>query len=130
MSSPPIISDVDVMDALGFQFSRPPNVVVIVGVPTVNDDVVAIKKRHKAAEAIVHHSRRYHKPNGAGLTELADEVLQRRTTGSALFGEGVHCVRKHVVHHALMAGTDQAADHVGAHSSESDHSELHGYPSD
>ena len=42
-----------------------------------------------------------------------------------LLDELLHRFGRHVEHHAVMSAFDQPAHHVGAHPTQSDHSELH-----
>src|SRR5207245_10714469 len=54
------------------------------------------------------------------------EVVERRGSGGAFARQLLHNGIVPVVHHALVAAAQQATHHVGAHSSQADHSQLHG----
>ena len=66
-----------------------------------------------------------HQPNSARLLELADEIVEGTGAGGAFGGKLLDGIRAAVVHDALVPGLLQAANHVGAHSSQTNHSELH-----
>src|SRR5688500_3027327 len=57
--------------------------------------------------------------------KLLDKSLQRRRVNCALIDERMHRLRIAIVNHAFMAVAPEASHHVGAHSAESDHSNLH-----
>ena len=62
---------------------------------------------------------------GWGTALLARHVGERLRTRRALAGEGGHGIRIHVVDDAFVPVVHEAAHDVRAHSSESDHSQLH-----
>ena len=74
----------------------------------------------------VHHGGGDHEPDGARLGEFLDEFVEGAGAGGAFGGELLDGVRAAIVDDRVVAVFLQAADHVGAHSSETDHSELHG----
>ena len=67
-----------------------------------------------------------HEPDGARLLQLLDEVGERGCAGGFFFGEFFDGFGEHVEDDAFVAAADEAANHVGAHAAEADHSELHG----
>ena len=60
-----------------------------------------------------------------GFVELLHEVRERGGADRLLLDQLLHRFRRPVEDHALMASLEQPPHHVGAHSAESDHSELH-----
>ena len=68
--------DVHIVNAFGFQFGVTADVIVVVGVATVDDHVVAFEERDKAIERWIDNGRRYHHPNGARLFSFCREVFE------------------------------------------------------
>ncbi len=60
-----------------------------------------------------------------GVFEFADEIVERGCAGGAFFGEGLHVRLVHIEHDAFVSAFLKAANHVRAHSTETNHSELH-----
>src|SRR5262249_49496027 len=59
------------------------------------------------------------------LLQLLHQVGERRRADGFLLRQLIYRFRRHVEDHALVATLDQAAHHIRAHSSETDHAELH-----
>jgi hypothetical protein len=117
--------DVDVMDALGRERLRAPEVVDVVRVAAVDHDVARLEQGLEVGDGLVDRRRRHHQPHRARLGELLHEVPERRCAGRPLACERFHRFRRHVEDHAVVAAPDEPPHHVRAHAAESDHSELH-----
>ena len=74
---------------------------------------------------LVHDRRRDHQPDRPRLLQLAHEVCERGRPDGLLLRQVFDRLRRHVEDHALMAALEQPSHHIGAHSSQSDHRELH-----
>ena len=81
--------------------------------------------RHEVGDGLVHDGRRNHQPDGARLLQLAHEVRKRGGSDRLLSRQIFDRLRRHVEDDALMAALDETPDHIGAHSAQSDHRELH-----
>ena len=118
-------ADVDIVDLLRGQFLGAADVVDVVGVAAVDQDVAGFEQRQQVGDRRVDHRGRHHQPQRPRLGELGDLVLHRGGAGRALFRQRVHRGGGAVEDHAFVAALHQAADHVGAHAAQADHSELH-----
>ena len=119
-------ADVEVVDAVvGGERRGAVDVVVVPGVAAVDDRVAGRQQRCQGADRRVDERRRHHDPDCPRHLELGDE---RRHVGGrldALGRHGLDAVDVDVVADALVAGPFQSTGHVGAHSAESDHAQLH-----
>ncbi len=86
---------------------------------------VPFEKRQEIGDAPVDHCGRHHEPQRPRLFQFLHEIRQRRCPDGFLLRHLLHCFRRHVEDHTLMAALEQAPHHVGTHPTESDHSELH-----
>src|SRR5271165_5129162 len=118
-------ADVDVVDAFAAEFLGAADVVDVVGVAAVDNDVADVEFADEFVERGVDNRGGNHEPDGAGFAEFLDEFVERAGAGGAFGGELLDGVGAAIVDHGLVAVFLQPADHVGAHSSETDHSELH-----
>src|SRR5262249_6165258 len=118
-------SYVDVMNAFGFELAGAANVVDVVRVATVNNDVAGANHLGELMENRIDQSSGYHQPNRARRLELRDETVQRCGADCAFVDERLDRVGTAIVHHALVATTQEATHHIGAHSPQSNHSNLH-----
>src|SRR5271165_6572869 len=118
-------ADVDIVDALAAEFLGAADVVDVVGIAAIDEDVSDIELAREFVERGVDHGGGNHEPDGARLAELLNEFVQRAGARGAFGGELLDGVGAAIVDHGLVAVFLQPADHVGAHSSETDHSELH-----
>src|SRR5207244_9030245 len=64
-------------------------------------------------------------PDRAWCLQLGDQFSERAGRRRAGFGQVERRLRMNVEHHALMAGSKEATNHVGPHPSEPDHSQFH-----
>src|SRR6266478_4539814 len=67
----------------------------------------------------------HHEPDGAGLLEFFYKIIQGSRTGCAFAFQLLDRVGAAVIHDALVAVFLQAPNHVGAHSPQADHPQLH-----
>jgi hypothetical protein len=67
-------ADVDIVDALGFQFLRAPDVVDAIGIAAVDQDVAGLEMGQQVGDALVDHARRHHQPDRARLLQRFDEL--------------------------------------------------------
>ena len=116
---------IHVMDALRLEFGGTANVVAVVGVAAVDDDVAGLEHLGHLVDDVARETRGDHEPDRARSLELARHVGERLRTRRALAGERGHGIRIHVVDDAFVPVVHEAAHDVRAHSSESDHSQLH-----
>ena len=116
------------MDLLRGEFLGAADVVHIVGVAAVDEDVAGLQIGQEFGDGCVHDCRRDHQPDCPRLVELLDEVLQRGGSHRLLLDQFFHRFRRPVEDHALVACLEQPPHHVGAHSAQADHSELHNAP--
>ncbi len=114
------------MNALGGKFPGAANVVNVIGVSAINQDVVLAQFGKQVGNRGIHDRGRNHQPNGAGLLQLGHKLLEGSGARGALAGKLLHGIGVAIVRDALVSGLLQAAHHVRAHSSQSDHSKLHG----
>ena len=118
-------ADIDVVNALGLQLAGAADVVMVVGIATLDDDVVALEQRHQRMQHGIHGSGRQHQPHGARLRQRLHEVPEARRAPRTLGDRLLHDIRVTVEDHATMAGLHQALHHVGAHATQADHAEFH-----
>ncbi len=116
---------IHVMDALGLELRGPAHIVAVVGVAAVDDDVPGLQHLGHLVDDIAGEARGDHEPDRTRCLELARHVGERLRTRRALAGERGHGIRIHVVDDAFVPVVHEAAHDVRAHSSESDHSQLH-----
>src|SRR5439155_2539134 len=117
---------VGVVDVLAGERLRTPDVVLEERVTAVDDRVAGLE----LLAELLHGrfgwpARRHHDPYRARLGEPGDQVAQRARPLRAFARELLHGIRAAIVDDALVAVAHQAARHVGAHPTKSDHSELH-----
>jgi hypothetical protein len=63
-------ADIDIVDALGFQFVGAADVVVIVGIAAIDQDVAGLHQRHDGLEFLVDDGGRQHEPDDARFCQL------------------------------------------------------------
>src|SRR5258705_1542601 len=118
-------ADVNVVNAFGSEFLGAANVVDVVRVAAVDEDVVLAEFGSEIGDGGVNDGGGNHQPDGPRLLKFADEVVDGRGAGGAFTNKLLHRFRAAVVDDALMAIFLEAPHHVGAHSAQSDHAELH-----
>src|ERR1019366_2157164 len=118
-------TDVHVVYALGCERLCPADIVDVVGIAPVDEDVTGFKIGDDSGDGFVNHGRRDHQPNGARLAKLAREIFQRRGTYSLFLHQLFHRLGEHIENHAFVARFHEPPHHVGAHSSQTYHSQLH-----
>ena len=118
-------ADVDVVDALRRELLGAADVVDVVGIAAVDEDVAGFEMGQEIGDGLVHDRRRHHQPDRPRLGQLLHEVCERGGADRFLLDQLLHCFRRHVEDHALVAALEQPPHHVRAHSAKSDHSELH-----
>ena len=118
-------ADVHVMDALLLEPLRALDVVAVVGVATVDDDVVGFHQRGQVFDHLPGDRRRHHHPRGPRLREFRDELLERSRTDRPFALQLGYRSRSPVVDDALVPVAHQAPHEVRAHAPEADHADLH-----
>src|ERR1700733_1296604 len=113
---------VDVLNALGSELGTAADVIDVIGIATVDEDVAGFQVGRELGYGLVHHGCRNHQPDGAWLGELGDHVRERGGPYGFLLFKILNRLRRAVEHHAGVTVVQQALDHVGAHSSQTDHS--------
>ncbi len=121
----PARSDVDIVNSLGCQLLGPANVVAIVGITTVDENIVLRESRGHLLDHLVDDGGGDHQPDGARLLQLGDEVVERRRPGRALLDEFLDHLGRQIIDGTLVASTHETTHHIGAHSSQPNHCELH-----
>ena len=117
--------DVHIIDPLRRKLLGAADIVHVIRVAAVDEDVAALQVRHEVGNGLVHHRGRNHQPDRPRLLQLAHEVCQRGGTNRFFPRQIFDRLRRHIENHALMAALDEPPHHVGAHSAQSDHCELH-----
>src|SRR5258707_5399929 len=120
-------ADIDVVNAPGGEFLGASNVVDVIRVAAVDHDVAGFELRGEVMQGGIHNAGGHHQPDGARLRQFFYEVVERRRACRAFCAKLLHGIRASVVDNALVAVFLQAAHHVGAHSAETDHAELHSF---
>src|SRR5215471_4475622 len=72
-------SDVDVVDSPGCQLFGAPYVIYVIGIATVNEDVVRFKIRQEIRYGTVHDGCGYHQPNCPRFVQPRSQILQGET---------------------------------------------------
>src|SRR5262249_28134151 len=124
------------VDPLPLQLLAAANFVNVVPVPAVDQRVASLQVPRILGDEPIDDARRYHQPDGARGLQLRDEFLRRgRPDGgrlAALVLDAIERLLDHlgvpVQHDDLVSGLRHADDHVLAHPTQTDHSELHGSP--
>lgn len=114
-------ADVDVVKLTLRQLGAAANVVVVIGVAAVDHDVAGFEQGHELVERLVDHRGGHHQPHRARFLQLRDQIFKRRGTCHAFLLQLVHRGRLYVVSDALLTALRQAAHHVRAHASQSNH---------
>jgi hypothetical protein len=116
---------IDIMQIVRLEFLRPVDIVVIVGITTVDHDIARSELRYQGVESRIDHRGRHHQPYRARLRQPLEQVIERLRADGTFTRHRAHGIRGHVVDHAFMAALEQASHHIGAHPSEPNHSKLH-----
>ena len=119
--------DVDVIDLLRREFPGTADVVHVIGITAVDEDVSCLEMGQEVGDGLVDDGRGDHEPDRSRLVQFLHEVLQRRGSGRLFLDQLFHRLRRHVEDHALVVCLEKPSHHVGAHSAQSNHSELHGW---
>src|SRR5262245_49585754 len=61
----PARSDIDIVNALGFELTGTANVINVVRIAAIDDDVILLHASYKIMESRINNSRRNHQPYGA-----------------------------------------------------------------
>src|SRR5665213_178405 len=83
---------------------------------------------HKLLDHAVDRGCGHHHPYGAGRCKLRDKIGERRRSGRSFVRQLFYIGGVQVEYHARLAALTEAANHIGAHAAEADHSELHKFP--
>ena len=120
-------ADVNVVNSLGLERRGATDVILEVGIAAVDDRVAGF---HQLGEVVDGRlggvAAGDHDPRRAGLRELRDEFLERRGADGPLGDELGDALGAAVVDDAGVTGIHQAADHIAAHSAQTNHAQLHG----
>ena len=105
-------------------------VVVEVRVAPVDDRVARLEVLQELRDLGLRRvAGRDHHPYGPRWRQLGDELLDRERRDRALTGDLLGLLRCPVVGDDFVAIADEAADHVGAHPTQSDETDLHPWTS-
>ena len=113
------------MNPLGCEVVGASNVIHVVGIAPVDEDIPLLDMGQEVGDAAVHDGRRDHQPDGARFLQLFHEIRERRGPHGFLRSQLLDRLGFPVEDHTLMASFEKPAHHVGAHSTQSDHSQLH-----
>ena len=92
------------------------------------DDVIGVEQRRELVEYRPDSRGRHHHADGSGLMKTLHEFGKRSGSAGAFSYEGIHGLRRSIVHHAGVSTPHEAPHHVGTHAPETDHAELHRVP--
>ncbi len=59
-------ADIHIVDSLGREFLRAPDIVDVVGITAVNENVALLQVRNEGRDGFIHHRCWDHQPNGSG----------------------------------------------------------------
>ncbi len=98
----------------------------IVGVTSVDEDVVPGQERKERLDGGVHGpTRRHHHPDGPRRSDPVGDVLKRARPYPAETGEALPRVGPGIVTHHPVAAPQQTLGHVRAHPAETDQAQFH-----
>ena len=80
-------ADVHVVNAFRAEFLGAADVVVVIGIAAVDEDVAGFELGDEIVERGVDDAGGNHEPDGAGLLEFLDEVVERVAAGGAFAGK-------------------------------------------
>src|SRR5208283_1418893 len=120
-------SDIYIVDLLRSEFLGAPDVVDVVRVSAVDEDVTSLEVGQKISDSFVHNRGRHHKPDRPWLRELLHQFRERSRAFRLVLDQFIHRCRRSVEYHAVVTVFYEPPYHVGAHSSKTDHAELHLY---
>lgn len=69
-------ADVDIMNALGGEFSGSTDVVDVIRIAAVDQNVAGLEQRHDLRNGLIDDRRRHHQPDRPRRAELADKLGQ------------------------------------------------------
>ena len=118
-------ADIDVVKALRLKLLRAANVVNVVGVAPVDQNVAGLEFRHEFMDHLIDHSGRHHQPDRARLLQSLHEVVERVRARGAFAGKLLHAFRAAVIHDTSVAIFLKPPHHIGTHTPQTDHSQLH-----
>ena len=118
-------SHVDVVNPLRCQFLGPTDIINVVGISSVDEDVVRPKMRQKVGNALIHHGRRDHQPDRPRLLQPLHEIRQRVRSGRLFLNQIFDHLRRSIEDDARVSALHQAPSHICSHPSKTNHSELH-----
>src|SRR5262249_53461181 len=117
-------ADIDVADAASKQILRAANVVNVIRIASIDNNVVFIELGNQAGQCLIDTTRGNHQPHRAGLGKLGEKLVERMSRRGPFFAQSIRCRWIDVVDNALMSTFHEPANHVRAHPSQTDHSEL------
>ena len=106
-------------------FLRTTDVIHVIGIAAVDKDVARLEMRQNIGDGLVDDCSRHHQPDCSRLFEFLHEFRQRGSALRLLLDQLVDRVWRPVEHHAVVTLTHEPPHHVGAHSSKTDHAQLH-----
>ena len=118
-------SHVHVVDSLRREFLGAPDIVNVIGIAAVDQNVLCLKMGQKIRDSFVHDRRGNHQPDRTRLRELSHKLRERGGANGFLLGQLRNRFRRPVENHALMAALEKPPRHVRAHSSKTNHADLH-----
>src|SRR5262245_26134684 len=116
---------VHIVDALRREFLGAPQIVNVIGIATVDEDIVALKMGQEIRDRVVHDRCGNHQPDHPWLRELRDKVHERGGPHRLFLDQLVHDVRRPVEDHTLMTSLEKPPCHIRTHASKTNHADLH-----
>src|SRR5947208_1067096 len=101
-------SDVDIMNAFGFEFGGATDVVDVVRVPTVDDDVVCLEDGDELIEHRINECGGYHEPNRARRLQFGNKTVQRCGSDRPFSDDCFDSLRTAIVNDAFVSSAQEA----------------------
>src|SRR5262249_51417009 len=119
-------ADINITDAFFIERLCATHVVFEMRIAAVNDDVAAGHKLRQYVDDLFSRvAGGNHDPDGAWFLHLFDQVLDGSRAPRAFALHLFNAVGVEVKDEAFMPAAHQTANHVGAHASQANHSQLH-----
>src|SRR5262245_5799485 len=117
---------VDIVQPVRLEYGGAAHIVVEVGIAPVNNRVARLQQRYELLNHLLGHiTRRQHDPDRARRGELTDQLFNRIGRVGALCRDLVDWLTAAVVRDHPMPTAQPALGHAGAHSAQSDNTNIH-----
>ena len=103
-----------------------PDIILEMGIPPIDDDVVGFQKRSESLDCLLGRlTRGNHDPDGAWATHLCYQVGDRRRPDRSFSDELVDIGGVDIVDRTRMPTPQKPPNHVGPHSAKPNHCQFH-----